>query len=181
MRKVCHLATRFEIVSTGDIIFNAGEVPTQPVMYIVVYGELIYDCHGIETEVNVGTSISEATLWTQWMHRGVLTATSDCRLCLLDSKEFQNIAGNFHHMDFNPRTYANGFVNALNAMDIQDVSDLTFFEDLIRKRGKTDRTLSRGLTNVTKLAQVVPVSEGSAAAVRLWERFSGSKRKTQGK
>jgi len=173
MRKVCHLATRFEIVSAGDVLFNSGEIPSKPVMYIVVYGELLYDIHGVETEVKLGKCISEATLWTQWMHRGVLTAASDCRLCLLDSKVFQEIAGQFHHVDFDPRVYANAFVNCLNDMDIQDVTDLTFFESLVPRRG--NKSMTRGMTASGKMSQVVPTDElPSVPEMSMWKRFTGA-------
>eukprot|EP00427_Karlodinium_veneficum_P000624 CAMPEP_0169155918 /NCGR_PEP_ID=MMETSP1015-20121227/53666_1 /TAXON_ID=342587 /ORGANISM="Karlodinium micrum, Strain CCMP2283" /LENGTH=218 /DNA_ID=CAMNT_0009226537 /DNA_START=189 /DNA_END=840 /DNA_ORIENTATION=- len=68
VRKLCArsaiLPQDSEIVSAGDVLFNSGEIPSKPVMYIVVYGELLYDIHGVETEVKLGKCISEATLWT---------------------------------------------------------------------------------------------------------------------
>jgi hypothetical protein len=138
MRKVCHFGTSFEIVSQGDILFNAGEIPAKPVMYIVVYGQCTYCTTGMqETEVKEGAWIAEATLWTpQWMHRGVLTASSDSRLCLLDSAIFREIAGQFHHIDFDPRPYAKAFVSKLNEMENGDVTDLTFFEEIVPKSAR---------------------------------------------
>merc|ERR1712217_883733 len=70
-----------------------------------------------------GQWISEPVLWTHWMHRGALTATADCRLCLIDAFTFQSAVTSFDHDDFNPKVYAAGFVEGLNAA--KDVSDLT--------------------------------------------------------
>lgn len=34
MSKVCHHALCYELVSPGDIIFDAGEIPQDPAFYI---------------------------------------------------------------------------------------------------------------------------------------------------
>lgn len=129
MRKVCHSGTSTQVVSSGDVIFNAGEIPAKPKMYFVTSGTLQYESmSGMETEVDTGNYVAEATLWTPWMHRGMLTASSDCRLCVLDSKKFQEIAGSFHHSmvdpEIDPRAYAADFVSALNASD-EELTDLS--------------------------------------------------------
>mmetsp|Transcript_118053 Transcript_118053/g.220636 ORF Transcript_118053/g.220636 Transcript_118053/m.220636 type:complete len:914 (+) Transcript_118053:152-2893(+) len=139
MRKVCHIGTAMSSVSFGDVIFNAGEIPAKPKMYFVTNGVLQYESmSGEETEVAEGTYIAEATLWTQWMHRGMLTASTDARLCVLDSKKFQEIAGSFHHSmvdpEMDPRAYAAEFVSALNeAKDDDELTDLPRMKD---KKGR---------------------------------------------
>merc|ERR1719296_133111 len=74
------------------------------------------------TALHPGDWISDAVLWTHWMHRGILTATSDCRLCLLDSERFGATASAFDHDEFNPKRYAAEFVRRLNMQ--QDISDV---------------------------------------------------------
>merc|ERR1712013_787841 len=69
--------------------------------------------------------VSEAPLWTAWMHRGVLTANSNCRLLSLDAGIFQATVGRFHHLDYDPRQYAAEFVEQLNN-NIEEVTDLPF-------------------------------------------------------
>lgn len=115
MRKVCHYASAMSLVSSGDVIFSTGEIPAEPKMYVVCSGTLQYTHDdGMISTVEKGRFLAEATLWTKWMHRGVLTATSDCRLCTLDATKFQVISGQFSQSYFNPKIYAAAFVDALN-------------------------------------------------------------------
>merc|ERR1712228_997402 len=65
-------------------------------------------------DLTQGQWISEPVLWTHWMHRGILRAACDSRLCLLDAHKFQDVVGTFDHDDFNPMVYAAGFVDGLN-------------------------------------------------------------------
>merc|ERR1719375_2025918 len=58
--------------------------------------------------------ISEAVLWTTWVHLGVLTAMTECRFLCVDAKSFQSIAGAFDHRGFDPRVYASSFIEMLN-------------------------------------------------------------------
>lgn len=126
MRRVCHLAVAYCMYSAGDVIFNLGENPSQPQMYFVVRGTLQYVSHcGEVTDIGAGQWVAEASLWTRWIHMGVLTATSDCRLCRLDSLAFQDIVGHFEHVDFCPAQYAREFLYHLNHTDVE-ISDLWF-------------------------------------------------------
>jgi len=64
----------------------------------------------------------EATLWTQWVHRGSLAATKDSVLLALDAGKFTKIAA------ASGRTctfiYCEAFVRLLNDMDSDELSDL---------------------------------------------------------
>eukprot|EP00928_Gymnodinium_smaydae_P055447 TRINITY_DN3898_c0_g7_i1.p1 TRINITY_DN3898_c0_g7~~TRINITY_DN3898_c0_g7_i1.p1 ORF type:complete len:929 (+),score=216.30 TRINITY_DN3898_c0_g7_i1:119-2905(+) len=147
MQKVCHLATSMAQVSAQDIIFNVGEIPLKPKMIIVVQGTLTYVSMGelykkrakgaagerrrattvmtgnrAGTFLTKGMWISEAALWTHWMHRGILTAQSDAQLCLVDAEKFADTVAQFDIEDFNPKIYAQAFVNELN--EVSDVSDM---------------------------------------------------------
>merc|ERR1712113_165159 len=63
-------------------------------------------------------------LWTNWMHRGFLTAVSNCQMCVLDATKFQQISGLFEHPPlFDPSTYAAHFVNVLD-LDGGELTDL---------------------------------------------------------
>merc|ERR1711920_680029 len=42
MRKVCHLAMKTVQISSGDVVFNCGEIPLLPRMYFICSGELRY-------------------------------------------------------------------------------------------------------------------------------------------
>jgi len=128
MKKVCHKAMSQLLVSNGDIVFMPGEVPSPPRMIVVCSGELSYTyVTGAIAYVQAGQWLSEAVLWVPWTHQGMLKATKDCRLCILDAHKFFQITENFDH-DFDVRTYAKAFVNCMNCGEI-DASDLPFTED----------------------------------------------------
>lgn len=124
MRKVCHRATSMTLASCGDTMFDAGEIPAHPKMIFVCSGQMQYvSISGTETQVKAVIWISEAVLWTPWMHLGVLTATAECRLIVLDSQKFHHIVSQYDHADLDPRTYAQNFVGQLNATT-EEITDL---------------------------------------------------------
>jgi len=126
VRRICHSAMSMALFSAGDVLFNAGEIPSRPTMYIVCSGMLHYnsmfDRHQV---VEQGQCISEGTLWTRWTHLGTLVALSQCRLCRLDSQHFRDIVTRFQHDDlfYNPRVYAVDFVRALHRVGVE-LSDI---------------------------------------------------------
>merc|ERR1711879_522021 len=73
--------------------------------------------------------VCEAALWTNWIHRGQLTAITDCRLYALDCKKFQDIASSFEHHAFDPKKYAVEFVKDLSACPLSEITDLPFEEE----------------------------------------------------
>jgi len=128
MKKVCHAAMSQLLVSTGDVVFMPGEAPCPPQMFILCSGEMSYHfMSGAMAFVEAGQWLSEATLWTSWVHQGMLKAASDCRLCRLDALKFLALTDSFD-LDFDIRTYARTFVTGMNAGHI-DFSDLPYNED----------------------------------------------------
>lgn len=126
-KRICHRAMSMMLVATGDLIFDAGEIPTNPRMYLVNNASLSYRHIGSDCsrEVLLGSWVSEAVLWMAWTHRGVLCATKDCCLYTLDASEFQDIASHFEYSaEFDPNIYAEHFAGYLNSIDQQDVSDV---------------------------------------------------------
>mmetsp|Transcript_28758 Transcript_28758/g.52549 ORF Transcript_28758/g.52549 Transcript_28758/m.52549 type:complete len:315 (-) Transcript_28758:232-1176(-) len=166
MRKVCHSATSFMMVSSGDVIFSAGESPPHPKMYFVVHGSLTYyPFDGVSSgfqELRGGHWVAEATLWTEWIHHGLLKAATECRLCVLDAKRFQNIVIQFEHSDFNPKSYATDFIHSLN--DAEEVNDLPLanFSAQVRSKSAFDRVTSAFRTT-TRTSQTRASSAGSSA------------------
>ncbi|CAE8605010.1 unnamed protein product [Polarella glacialis] len=119
MRRVCHQAMSMLLLACGDVMFSLGEEPAEPKMYIVVSGSLQYlDAYGEDTIVRERQWVAEAVLWTQWRHKGTLTAMSDVRLAMLNVETFQHICkGQMRKQSedgFNPRRYAAQFVEELN-------------------------------------------------------------------
>lgn len=118
MDKVCHLAISTLLVSQGDVIFCEGEIPSQPCMYMTCNGMFEYEVED-DTVITFGgrTWLSEASLWTAWMHQGDFRSTSDGRLCVLDAHKFQDISGHFEHPFFAPVQYAEAYLARLNQME----------------------------------------------------------------
>merc|ERR1711920_1038379 len=97
-------------------------------MGIVVSGTLHYSTmdHGDVATVAEKEWFSEPSLWTDWMHRGTMTATNDCRFCVVKSLEFQDVATQFHTANLEPKHYARAFVEAMNCAHNDMISDLPF-------------------------------------------------------
>jgi len=128
MTKLCHKAMSQLLVSTGDVLFMPGEVPSPPRMFFVCSGELSYHyVNGAVVYVQAGQWLSEAVLWASWTHQGMLKAASDCRLVLLDANIFVHLSEVFDH-DFDVRKYARTFVECMNK-GLFDPSDLPYRED----------------------------------------------------
>lgn len=125
-KRICHKAMSMMLVAAGDIVFDAGEIPTNPRMYIINHGLLDYGTQGGHSlEVGKSSWVAEPALWVSWTHRGILTATEDSRLYTLDAREFQAIASHFEYgQDFDPRVYAERVATHLNSMDARDVTDI---------------------------------------------------------
>lgn len=124
MKKVCHRAMSMLQVSCGDILFSPGETALQPRMFFVISGGLHYVAASADVfVVEERTWISEAVIWTTWMHRGQLTAQRECRLCIIEAPAFQQVVSKFEHPDFDPRYYAAAFVKDLNS-HLTDIVDL---------------------------------------------------------
>jgi len=127
MREVCHSATTTLGVGHGDVIFNAGERPDKPKMYVLRSGTCEYiHVTGKTTTVCEDDWLCECVLWIDWMHKGVLKAKTECQLVQLDAHAFQNIAARFEHPGFDPWIYAAKFVAELSqGLDsILDVLDI---------------------------------------------------------
>jgi len=130
IKKVCHSAVSQLLASAGDVIFTLGEVPSQPRMHIVCFGELTYlDAMGEVSHVSGGHWVSEAALWTAWTYQGTLMALSDCRMVCLDAGRFQELVGTFDHSDFDWKRYAKTFVESMNNGDLM-VTDLAYDDDI---------------------------------------------------
>jgi hypothetical protein len=125
IRKICHAAMSICSNSTGDIIFHFGEQSDK--MRMLKQGELKYTWLSKNLArdqlIEVGDWISEGPLWTQWVHRGVLTAVEDSITFILDAATFHKIVLDFKLLSFDPADYAYDFVQQLNDME-DEVSDL---------------------------------------------------------
>jgi hypothetical protein len=132
MHKICHHATSALILQEGDVAFRAGEIPSEPRMYIVAKGSLEYLCTSLVEPkiVHSKACLAEGTLWTTWMHYGTLTAIDDAKLVAVDAANFQDIISrspkDFSEDGVDPRAYAADFVHRLNQSS--EVNDLPVVE-----------------------------------------------------
>jgi len=178
MRKICHFATDMQLFSRGDVVFSVGEILKEPKAHIFHEGKMRYvNMNGEVEEICTEQWITEQTLWTKWMHRGVLTALDDCRLYSLEASKFIDIVTQFEHMGFNPRAYAHAYVSDLNAMG-DAFSDLAFHGE---SRGSRAWDIKQGthVYNVMTQEYNICAEHGvnkrrGAGRVSLWARkFSG--------
>jgi len=92
-RNICHLAMREEYCSIGQDVFRFGLRATK--MYFLIAGHLEYFV-GYDDEfphmVEVGMWISEGVLWTDWEHRGRLSAlTQAAEIVAVQASEFTTL------------------------------------------------------------------------------------------
>merc|ERR1712050_58029 len=66
--------------------------------------------------------VSEATLWTTWMHCGTLRAVTECTYLALDSERFRRILSPFPSP--HAQAYAWAFVSTLNGWSRPQMTDL---------------------------------------------------------
>eukprot|EP00434_Breviolum_minutum_P038507 symbB.v1.2.034159.t1/scaffold4292.1/size81749/2 len=87
-------------------------------MYVVVSGTLEYtDSYGEVTSVGEKRYLAEAVLWTNWKHRGTLTAVSDVKLAMLDAQGFFDLCQRFMRRSeaaLKILGYATQFIDELN-------------------------------------------------------------------
>lgn len=128
VRQLCHEAVSKLFLSKGDVLFDEGEVPVTPRLYFALSGRLVYIRNGLAVETLESPSTNcaaEASLWTPWVHCGVLKSQSDCVLCVVDAKKFQMVAAHWETPFVQLRVYAEAFVSHLNLLHKDDLTDLS--------------------------------------------------------
>jgi hypothetical protein len=124
VRKICHSALSTTTNHHGDIIFHFGESCDR--MRMLKSGQLKYTWprkdENETVNIEEGTWISEGPLWTEWVHRGVLTAADDSVIFNLTAEIFHKIVADFKLLCFDPSDYAQEFVERLN--EAEEVTDL---------------------------------------------------------
>mmetsp|Transcript_31219 Transcript_31219/g.85646 ORF Transcript_31219/g.85646 Transcript_31219/m.85646 type:complete len:880 (+) Transcript_31219:66-2705(+) len=128
-RQICHSAVKVMALEKHDVLFSEFEVPVHPKMFFVRSGRLGYRRSSSETVhmVEPGHWLSEANLWTIWMHHGTLTSHQNCELLTLDAQTFQKIVGKNGRETVIP--YAETFVVHLNALGSESLTDVGMDND----------------------------------------------------
>merc|ERR1712151_465402 len=104
LRRVCHNATSTLLLEKGDIAFSKGDAPSDPKMYFVCRGMLEYSTSCETVSVMERQWVAEAVLWTNWVHRGTLTATDAVKIAMIDADHFQTVVAKLKRIgDFDPK------------------------------------------------------------------------------
>jgi len=124
VRELCHEAMQPMLKAPDEIVFCAGEVCSR--MYVVISGHVQY-CANVQQRDAAGSApalvrrtlhggkwLSEAALWTGWVHRGELRAVTDCLLFALDASGFARVISSHKSAHAFAAAYARRFVEGLN-------------------------------------------------------------------
>lgn len=181
MRHICENAIAAMPLSPGDVFFSCGESPSDPAMYFLTDGTLKYEqLSKPPCLVTHGMWFSEPVLWTLWIHCGTLTTKSHSQVMALNAKSFSTIANSFETMHFSPSVFATEYVEKLNLVDANDLTDLDMDFQLERwcetgsnasltapERVTSAQTLSQRLAEFT--ARMDPRSpRRSVGRARMW-------------
>lgn len=120
VRELCHEALHPMLTGPEEIVFSAGETCSR--MYVVVSGHTQYtfqprDGAGppqVRRALHGGQWLSEAALWTGWVHRGELRSVTDCLLFGLDASAFARVISSHESAHRVAAAYARKFVEGLN-------------------------------------------------------------------
>eukprot|EP00927_Polykrikos_kofoidii_P065284 TRINITY_DN61066_c0_g1_i1.p1 TRINITY_DN61066_c0_g1~~TRINITY_DN61066_c0_g1_i1.p1 ORF type:complete len:409 (-),score=63.48 TRINITY_DN61066_c0_g1_i1:335-1465(-) len=129
VRELCHEALEPLLKCTDEFVFGAGEACSQ--MYFIVSGHVLYTGHikdpdprrshdgscgvtQIRRTLHGGQWLSEAALWTGWVHRGELRVVTDCLLFTLGASGFARVISSHKSAHVFAAGYARKFVETLN-------------------------------------------------------------------
>lgn len=125
VHELCHEALQLMLRSPDDIVFCAGEACSR--MYVVVSGHVQYSASvqprdaaagaapaQVRRTLHGGQWLSEAALWTGWVHRGELRVVTDCLLFALDASGFARVISSHKSAHQFAAEYARKFVEGLN-------------------------------------------------------------------
>jgi len=83
--------------------------------FLLPNGRLQYIRDGLRTQYLLEKEwCCEATLWTMWMHVGMMRAMTNVRLVTLGRGSVATAMSQFRTRDFRPECYAKSFVGSLN-------------------------------------------------------------------
>merc|ERR1711862_114376 len=94
-------------------------------MYIVLDGRLGYFFNIVESQnVSCGQWASEASLFTPWIHRGVLKAQTECRLLTVDAQRAVDHLITHRTSQGYAHKYAMKYVEELNKAPLNAITDI---------------------------------------------------------
>jgi len=136
IRMICHRAIDMLSLHSHDVLFSMFEASVKPKMFIVQTGTLQYSTSfGMCQKVTPKQWISEAVLWTHWIHRGTLKAKTESRILAIDSQQFGKLVSIYQTQEGHANKYAAKFVEALNETEICRISDIGN-DSIVRERAE---------------------------------------------
>lgn len=122
-------------LANNDHLFIRGEAPSH--MYLVIQGRLEYkkrDSLGKvrQEQVDKGEDwIAEPSMWSySWYHLGDCQAVLESRLMLVDPMHFAEVVKRNPSAWLLVTTYCRKFLEWLNSLDVDDLSDISQGEDI---------------------------------------------------
>jgi len=136
IRLICHNAIDIVSLSQDVVLFSEFEVPVKPKMFIVQSGALQYlTSFGICQKVNPKQWISEAVLWTHWVHRGTLKVKTESHILAIDSKQFGEHVSMYRTQQGYAYKYAKRFLEDMNETEMCSITDLGN-DSIVRERAE---------------------------------------------
>jgi len=111
-------ASKMIFISCGLLEYMIGDVEGQ---------SLMSEAESTPTPTDAvleGQWVSEAVLWTTWLHLGDLRALQMCQLITIDAQRFGEAIQTIKPLWNTVRLYADGFISELNSAEKDDLSDL---------------------------------------------------------
>lgn len=147
MERFCSTATTTLALARGDILFSEGEEGRS--MYMVIAGDLIYAHMERKLRPNLSLltveakqRVSEAVLWTHWIHRGRLRAKHECDILGIDFGHFLEVALEFPSFIKFFRNYGEQYLIGL-AKSAQELGLVTDLQHDVSLRPEVTHALSR--------------------------------------
>lgn len=131
MFRLCHIALRTQAYAQEDVAFLAGDEGTK--MHFFKAGLFEYklaDDTVLDRPLGPRTWSSEAVLWTDWRHRGSLTALKPSEITEIQPTPFINVF-RMHPRPFDMgRQYGLQFVQYMNDINRTSLTDIIFDHDI---------------------------------------------------
>merc|ERR1712217_852812 len=114
-RKICHHAIIEQTLARQDILFSPNETCDR--FFFVKHGAIRYSQSDMHSFVYVQGSewMSEAVLWTPWVHCGWAHASTGCTLLAVLAGKFHDTVRKIRSQVIQPKRYAEFYVKYLNS------------------------------------------------------------------
>mmetsp|Transcript_13917 Transcript_13917/g.24332 ORF Transcript_13917/g.24332 Transcript_13917/m.24332 type:complete len:1043 (-) Transcript_13917:29-3157(-) len=114
VRELCNSGIEVISAHDGDMLFTAGEVPTNLQMYFIVGGLMGYSWEDATFPVTERMWACEAVLWIDWVHLGNLQAYHAVTIQAVDADIFRQVLTKGQREAVIAANYAQRFVTYLN-------------------------------------------------------------------